>query len=120
MSRLQATFATIRRVQQEANIEAISLLNFVVSDGVTMVATRFASDPDEAPASLYYAEGGKYQRAADSATPNGQTDAAAPGDDAAANAQTARRTSLTGEVQIIDIRPSATIFCPFSRGFVSI
>lgn len=95
-TRMQATFATIRHVQQEADIEAISLLNFVVSDGVTMVATRFASDPNEAPASLYYAEGGKYQRAADSAPANGQLDAAVPGDDTAANAQTARRSSLTG------------------------
>ncbi len=93
---LQATFATIRKVQQEASIEAISLLNFVVSDGITMVATRFASDPHEAPASLYYAEGGSYQRAADSQTSQSPLTATAPGNDAAANAQTARRTSLTG------------------------
>ena len=61
-----------------------------------MVATRFASDPDEAPASLYYAEGGSYQRAADSQASLSPLSAAAPGQDAAANAQTARRTSLTG------------------------
>lgn len=82
-------------MQEEASIEAISLLNFVVSDGVTMVATRFASDPEEAPASLYYAEGGSYQRVADSAAADSPLNAT-PGDAAAANAQTARRTSLTG------------------------
>lgn len=106
---MQATFATIRRVQQEADIEAISLLNFVVSDGITMVATRFASDPDEVPASLYYAEGGKYQRTADSTAANGQLDAAVPGDDTAANAQTARRTSLTGTYFVLS---SLFFLCP--------
>ena len=35
----------------------MSLLNFVVSDGSTLVATRFVSPDTETPASLYYAEG---------------------------------------------------------------
>lgn len=37
----------------------VSLLNFVVSDGRTLIATRYASNADEAPASLYYAEVGR-------------------------------------------------------------
>lgn len=36
----------------------VSLLNFVVSDGRTLIATRYVSNADEAPASLYYAEVG--------------------------------------------------------------
>ena len=59
---VQATIATITKVQKENGIEGTSLLNFVVTDGVTMVATRYASDPDTIPASLYYAEGYSYER----------------------------------------------------------
>jgi hypothetical protein len=40
----------------------VSLLNFVVSDGRSLVATRYVSACDEAPASLYYAEGSAYER----------------------------------------------------------
>ena len=59
---VQATVSTIRRVQEENGVEGVSLLNFVVTDGVTMVATRYASDPETIPASLYYAEGYTYER----------------------------------------------------------
>ncbi len=34
----------------------VSLLNFVVSDGRSLIATRYVSNTDESPASLYYAE----------------------------------------------------------------
>ena len=40
----------------------VSLLNFVVSDGRSLIATRYVSSADEAPASLYYAEGSAYER----------------------------------------------------------
>lgn len=59
---VQATVSTITRIQKENHIEGLSLLNFVVTDGVTMVATRYASDPEAIPASLYYAEGYSYER----------------------------------------------------------
>ncbi|KAI8105103.1 hypothetical protein M9435_000274 [Picochlorum sp. BPE23] len=59
---IQATVSTITRVQKENGIEGTSLLNFVVTDGVTTVATRYADDPDTIPASLYYAEGYSYDR----------------------------------------------------------
>lgn len=36
----------------------VSLLNFVVSDGRSLIATRYVSNTDESPASLYYAEVG--------------------------------------------------------------
>jgi len=59
---VQATVSTITRIQRENGIEGLSLLNFVVTDGVTMVATRYASDPEAIPASLYYAEGYSYEK----------------------------------------------------------
>ncbi|KAI8475320.1 MAG: nucleophile aminohydrolase [Monoraphidium minutum] len=51
------TIATICRVQRERGVSDTSLLNFVVSDGTTMVATRFVSPEGGAAATLYYAEG---------------------------------------------------------------
>lgn len=48
---------TIISMQKECQVEEVSLLNFVVSDGSTMVATRFVHPETETPASMYYAEG---------------------------------------------------------------
>ena len=50
--------ASITALQREAGeAEEVSLLNFVVSDGATLVATRFVSRDDCAAATMYYAEG---------------------------------------------------------------
>ena len=55
---MQATVATITLVQEEAGeTTEVSLLNFVVSDGPTLVATRYASREDCPAATMYYAEG---------------------------------------------------------------
>lgn len=43
-------------------ITDVSLLNFVVSDGATMIATRFVRPESEAAATLYYAEGASFDR----------------------------------------------------------
>lgn len=61
---VQKTIATIRRIQQEMGVSPsdVSLLNYVVSDGRTLIATRYVSNADESPASLYYAEGSAYER----------------------------------------------------------
>ena len=58
---VQATLATITKAQEEAAVAEVSLLNFVVSDGATLVATRYVSRDDEEAASLYYAEGSAFQ-----------------------------------------------------------
>ena len=42
--------------------DSLSLLNYVVSDGRSLIATRYVSNTAEAPASLYYAEGSAYER----------------------------------------------------------
>lgn len=91
---MQATIATISACQQERGITEVSLLNFVVSDGVNMIATRYVSHESESAASLYYAEGSAFQRE----TPNAghRPDSATPA--AASNAASARDTAVTGMV----------------------
>lgn len=49
-------------MQRRYGITATSLLNYVVSDGSTLIATRFVSPESEGPASLYYAEGASFAR----------------------------------------------------------
>lgn len=61
---IQSTIATISRIQLDAGVTDTSLLNFVVSDGKTLIATRYVSN-DEQPASLYFAEGSAYKREQD-------------------------------------------------------
>lgn len=58
----QTTIAVICSVTGEAGTTENSLLNFVVSDGATLIATRFSSKEGESPASLYYAEGWSFER----------------------------------------------------------
>lgn len=109
--RLQATFASITEAQQAAGITEVSLLNFVVSDGSTLVATRYVSHEEEEPASLYYAEGSAFERCPEDAAQGGPevptTPQALPraADKAGgapcsptANAASARNTSVAGEV----------------------
>lgn len=62
LSLLQAAISTITRVQDQMGISDVSLLNFVVSDGATMIATRFVRPESEAAATLYYAEGASFDR----------------------------------------------------------
>ena len=57
----QATFAAITAAQTEAGVAEVSLLNFAVSDGATLIATRYVSHEHEEAASLYYAEGSAFQ-----------------------------------------------------------
>jgi hypothetical protein len=59
---LQAAISTICRIQDQMGITDVSLLNFVVSDGATMIATRFVRPEGEAAATLYYAEGASFDR----------------------------------------------------------
>lgn len=54
---VQATVATITELQAEAGVTDVSLLNFVVSDGATLVATRYVSREECPAATMYYAQG---------------------------------------------------------------
>ncbi len=92
---MQATIATITKCQQEAGVTEVSLLNFVVSDGINMIATRYVSHDSESPASLYYAEGSAFQRELQET--GARPESATPG--AASNAASARNTAVTGQLR---------------------
>jgi hypothetical protein len=62
MCHVQAAISTITRVQDQMGITDVSLLNFVVSDGATMIATRFVRPETDNAATLYYAEGASFDR----------------------------------------------------------
>ena len=97
---LQATIATITRIQAATGIIDVSLLNYVVSDGATLVATRFVSHEGDAPASLYYAEGSSYQRSSTQGEVSRKVSAAASALNAGGGEQGAagaRSKSVTGE-----------------------
>ncbi|KAK9839468.1 hypothetical protein WJX81_003920 [Elliptochloris bilobata] len=107
---MEATINTVLASQRAAGVTEVSLLNFVVSDGSTMLATRFiAGSEDEAPASLYYAEGSAFQRSPHAAASDGTAAGASDAYDGrgfdarqepcspTVNAATARHTSITGE-----------------------
>eukprot|EP00624_Nannochloropsis_granulata_P000950 evm.model.NODE_14167_length_11795_cov_55.725307.1 len=49
---------------QECDVQETSLLNFVISDGLSLLATRFVYDPmspNSSPASLYFGAGTAYE-----------------------------------------------------------
>jgi len=54
--------ASVTSFQKEAGETEVSLLNFVVSDGATLVATRYVSRDDCAAATMYFAEGAPIHR----------------------------------------------------------
>ena len=81
---LQATLDSIAEAQAAAGgVKGASLLNFAVSDGDTLIATRYvsSSDPRDEPASLYYAEGAAFRRRRNGGGGGGEED-----DDGAAEA----------------------------------
>uniref|UniRef100_A0A1D2A699 Glutamine amidotransferase type-2 domain-containing protein n=1 Tax=Auxenochlorella protothecoides TaxID=3075 RepID=A0A1D2A699_AUXPR len=78
---LEDTISIIQETQSQHGIAGNSLLNFCVSDGATLVATRYTSSPDEEPASLYYAEGCSYDRSKEGVEESGIASAAAAASD---------------------------------------
>ncbi|KAJ9054578.1 glutamine amidotransferase subunit [Entomophthora muscae] len=56
------TIALIDELSAEAGITASSLLNFAVTDGRTVVCTRYNSSEGEPAASLYYSSGTRFER----------------------------------------------------------
>ena len=53
----QDTITCIARLQLQLGVKDTSLLNFVLSDGTSLLATRYVYPEKEGAASLYYAEG---------------------------------------------------------------
>jgi glutamine amidotransferase len=58
---LVKTIAQLEKWSAEAGISRPSYYNFAVTDGQSMAAVRYVSDPNLQPASLYYSSRGKYE-----------------------------------------------------------
>ena len=58
---LVRTIAQLEAWTAEAGFSAPSYYNFAVTDGQSVAAVRYVSDPTVEPASLYYSAGGKYE-----------------------------------------------------------
>lgn len=60
---MEDTIACLLRIQREHGVaDQLSLMNFVVSDGTSVVATRFVWPEGSAASSLYYAEASGFHR----------------------------------------------------------
>ena len=64
---LVETVAQLERWTAEAGLSGPSFYNFAVTDGRSVAAVRYVSDPTTEPQSLYYSTGGKYQCSRDGA-----------------------------------------------------
>lgn len=91
----QATLAFIAETQRAAGITETSLLNFVVTDGHTMLATRCVFPETEMAASLYYSEGSAFQRSLPQ-EPSTPVAAGQPDRASLESRASARDTSVTG------------------------
>ncbi|CAI5462014.1 unnamed protein product, partial [Closterium sp. Yama58-4] len=62
VAKMEATINEVNRLCGEAGVaDELSLLNFVVSDGRTVVATKYCNLPHEECATLYYASGSRFE-----------------------------------------------------------
>jgi glutamine amidotransferase len=59
--RLIAKWTSKKLTRADRERSGYSLLNYAVSDGVSVVVTRYTDDPIGPPASLYYTSGTRYQ-----------------------------------------------------------
>lgn len=59
--RMVATIRTLERWGREAGIDAPSFLNFAVTDGRSVVASRYVGCDHPEPATLYYSSGARFE-----------------------------------------------------------
>jgi len=57
---LEATTCEVEALKRAHNVKDVTYLNAVVTDGKSLVATRYCSSPSEEPPSLYYSSGSRY------------------------------------------------------------
>lgn len=57
---MEETIRTLVQLSLEQKIEEPSTMNFCVSDGKTVIATRYINHPTQDPASLYFASGSSF------------------------------------------------------------
>lgn len=60
MDAFEKTFDALNKMMKEAGIKDAAYLNMVVTNGIFFVGTRYVSDPNEEPLTLYHSEGGRY------------------------------------------------------------
>lgn len=80
---LEETILIIKAATEAAGVTEMSLLNFVVSDGNALIATRFvinSADPDAPAASLYWSSGNGYSCEGNGPRPAGRVIEAEPSD----------------------------------------
>lgn len=58
---MEQTISLLTQWKREKGVKEASFLNFSVTDGHTVIVTRFIDDPEAEPASLYYASGTEYR-----------------------------------------------------------
>lgn len=69
------TFRALKKMMAENNIHEAAYLNMVVTNGQFIVGTRYVTDPNEEPLTLYHSEGSRY------VVEDGVTQMMAPEDD---------------------------------------
>jgi len=71
----EKTFTFIKKLMAEEGITEAGYLNMALTNGLFIVATRYCTDPNEEPLTLYHSEGSRY------VVENGITRMVAPEDD---------------------------------------
>jgi glutamine amidotransferase len=54
------TFDYCKKIMAESGVKEAAYLNMCVTDGAFIVATRWCSDPNEEPLTMYHSEGSRY------------------------------------------------------------
>jgi glutamine amidotransferase len=75
MEAFEYTFNLVKKLMEQAGIREEAYLNMVVTNGHFLVATRYVSNPNEEPLTLYHSEGSRY------VVDDGVTHLMAPDDD---------------------------------------
>lgn len=60
MEGFEYMFTLVKKLMAKAGIKEPAYLNMVVTNGHFLVATRYVSDPNEEPLTLYHSEGSRY------------------------------------------------------------
>lgn len=58
---LAATIRRLTKIQEKHGVDEISYLNIAITDGFSMIASRYISDPEQPCPTLYYSLGSSYQ-----------------------------------------------------------
>jgi glutamine amidotransferase len=56
----EKTFTALKKMMADEGIKDAAYLNMVVTNGLFFVGTRYVTDPNEEPLTLYHSEGGRY------------------------------------------------------------